>query len=185
MAKQANITDMHHDYAARYAQLAGMSVKAAIEYAIERTLVTELIAFSPDEEVPQRESDRLLEEACRLLPADWSVFIQDAMSYPPTVVLHFGIGAIHDVTEIRQATLLEFSRSLELLAEFGGVAILKGENVTPDIVVRRRGQGLIFAHEGQSTKLAKAKTSIPTKMVESVTQGFRKAVQAAESAGKE
>lgn len=193
MSKQTTITSMHHDYAARYAALAGMSVKAAVEYAIELAIVPQLIDYGADVDEPERDSERLLEEVRRVLPSGWSIHIHDAFIDPsdgsggfkkraPTLAVHFGIGGPHAFTEASTGALLLFCRDLELLAEFGGFAYLEGENGSPCLVARRRGQGLTIEHAAPGAGHAIAKTSFPTKMLKTVVQGLRKAVEAAQLA---
>ncbi|NDR58326.1 hypothetical protein [Aliiruegeria sabulilitoris] len=187
--RKVTIHEQYYEYAKRYAELSGMSVKGVVEYAIERTVVPELMEFGAmGDEPPPREADKLIERANRLLPGNWLVSLDEAFepsdseAAPPMICVSAGVD-VFGATRVSKTALRNFIHDLDRVAEHGGRALLFNEcgPETDSLQVRRRGNGLIFEKPG-SGRISVTRTSVATRNRAMLIDAFNLAIQAQKAA---
>lgn len=166
----------------RYAELAGMSVKQAIEHAVNQTLIPELSNYlSYDEET---ELDGRVKAANAILPPGWHFNVcsfcnaTDPTLTDVRVGLNVGLDPlVPTYVSIEQAQSVR--ASLELLPTSGGKFAVSGEMGEP-FMVQRRGRGLVFvAMDGTFSKPTGAKSSAAMSSVPRICDALDQIIEAA------
>ncbi len=165
----------------RYSELSGASAKAAIEYAIDQVLTTEIeeyLKYDDDTEVEQ-----LTAAANALLPESWH-FDVCAFGHPQPknmVGLNLGLDGIVP-TYITPCEAQIVRNSLDYLPNSGGSFYFGGEHMGAPVFVRRQGQGIIFKLLDKSTgQPTGAKTTISRTSVPRITMALDSIIRAARS----
>ena len=147
MTRQPQNIAINSDYLTlvrRYADLAGMSVKAAIEYAIDQELVPELNNYERFEDCPEVEA--LTKAANAVLPEAWGLNVCSFISMDTTGEAETLIG-FHFLPDIHPTYLsideaLSLRNSLEELRITGGDIAFGGSHPGNPFKVRRAGRGI-------------------------------------------
>lgn len=135
----------------RYAELAGMSVKAAVEYAIDRTLVPELNDYDRYEDDPKVEA--ITKAANALLPEDWGFDVcsyltmdnPDDPNEAETLIRFYFWSDDDGMVTPTFLTIDEaqgFRNSLADLPQSGGQFVVGGKHSGDPFKVRRAGRGI-------------------------------------------
>ncbi|MEP5088246.1 MAG: hypothetical protein ABJR23_02355 [Paracoccaceae bacterium] len=156
--------------ARRHAELTGMSLKAALEYAIDRVLSTELDDYLSHDEDTEVETQT--KNANALLPQDWTLnvctFVMQNNPYKIETLVGFNLGLdgfVPTYVSIKEAKSVKIN--LEAVSKSGGRHYFGSHSKMGDMIMfRRHGNGIIFQRiDKKSGKPIGVKTSIATTSV--------------------
>ena len=178
----ATTVSISADYLAlvrRYSELAGMSARMAIEYAIDQVLVLELEEYFKSED--DTEVERLTKAANALLPETWlfNVASFGVENVETLVGLNLGLDDILP-TYITQSEAQAVRDSLCELPTSGGRFCFGGAHMGNPVLVRRQGQGILFQLLDRTTgKPTGAKTTIASKSALRIAMALDSIISAA------
>ena len=147
MARHPQNIAINSDYLTlvrRYADLAGMPVKAAIEYAIDQVLVPELNNYERFEDCPEVEA--LTKAANAILPEGWGFNVCSFLAVDTTseaeTLIGFQFLSGGDPTYLTVEEAVGLRNSLEELRKTGGDIAFGGDHLGDPFKVRRAGRGI-------------------------------------------